>query len=108
MASAEDRILMEYAYSILMGVFALALLLYAGLIALTKSTDLIARSVSADIRDKKAYAAKFARVLALCAAAPAASALVGLIPGAILVAVLVLIAGFGLAIWLGVKRMGDA
>jgi len=52
---------MEYAYSILMGVFALALLLYAGLI-----------------------------------------------PGAILVAVLVLIAGFGLAIWLGVKRMGDA
>ncbi len=97
---------MEYAYSVLMACFSGALLLYAGILALTGDTDLIPRSWAARIRDRKTYARMTAKVTALAAAAPALSALVGLIPGAIPAALIVLAAALAFFLWLGVRVSG--
>ena len=96
---------MEYGFSILMLLFALALLIYAGWMALTKNYDMLpARArVSVDPKDKKAYTKQLAKVIALVAAAPALSALVGL--WNLMAAVIVLIAGIAVCIWLGTKIM---
>ena len=94
---------MEYAYSIIMGAFAVALLIYAGLMALTKDYKMLPfRSrVSVKPKDPKRYAFQLSKVIALVAAAPAISALIGL--WNILVAVIVLFVTIILFIWLGTK-----
>lgn len=96
---------MEYAYSIIMGAFAAALLIYAGLMALTKDYKMLPfRSrVSVKPKDPKRYAFQLSKVIALVAAAPAISALIGL--WNILVAVIVLFVTIVLFIWLGTKIM---
>ena len=99
---------MEYGYSILMFIFSGALLLYAGLIALTGSTALIPRSRAAKIRNPRRYARRFAGVLALTAGAPANSALVALWQGPGLWAVASLAAAFAVCIWAGAKLMEGA
>ena len=60
-------------FSILMFCFSGALFAYAALIAVTKDERLIARNQAskANRKDGKAYAALFAKVLALVAVAPA-------------------------------------
>ena len=96
---------MTYVYSILMAVFAGALLLYAALMALTKDYKMlpIRARQSVKPKDPKKYTAQLAKAIALVASAPALSALVGL--WNVMAAVVVLIAGFVLCIWLGTVIM---
>lgn len=96
---------MEYGYSVLMGIFAAALLLYAGLMALTKDYRMIpfrARQ-SFKPKDPKRYTARLSAVVALTALSPALSALAGLWNMA--AAVAVLIGSMVLFLWLGTKIM---
>ena len=96
---------MEYAYSILMGIFAAALLLYAGLMALTKDYKMLPYRSRQSVKPKnpKAYMTQLAKVVALVSLAPALSALIGL--WNLLAALIVLLAGFVGFIWLGTKIM---
>ena len=95
---------MDYAYSILMGIFAGALLLYAGLLFLTGDYGLIPKTGSAaKPKDPKRYARQFAKILALVALSPGFSALAGL--WNVIAALIVLVVVFILAIVLGVKIM---
>ena len=96
---------MEYGYSILMGIFSAAILLYAGLMALGGDYDMLpmrARN-SVNPKDKKKYARQLAKVIALVAISPALSALAGL--WNILAAVIVLLCTMALFIWLGTRLM---
>ncbi len=68
---------MEHVFSIVMFVLSGALLLYALLVRVS-GYDAIPRGYAAKPRDKKQYANKFALLLAMIAAAPAAAGLVGL------------------------------
>ena len=72
---------MEHGSSILMFIFAGALLLYAGLMAVTKDYNLLPlrARVSVKPKDKKAYTFQLAKVIALVAAAPALGGLAGLL-----------------------------
>ena len=96
---------MEYGYSIIMGVFSGALLLYAGLMFLTGDYDLIPTRARQSVKpkDPKRYMRQFAKVLALVALSPGLSALAGL--WNMIAAMIVLIVVFILAIVLGVKIM---
>ena len=69
---------MEYAFSILMFIFAGALLLYAGLLALTRDIRMVSRSYAAQVKDPKRYALQFAKLLAIVAAAPVLAGVAGL------------------------------
>ena len=96
---------MESAFSILMFIFSAALLLYAGLVAVG-GVKLIVRHWAAEIKDEKAYARRFARILALTALAPALSGVVGLLVDmeqSPFLPLLTLILGIIAAIWLGVR-----
>ena len=96
---------MEYGFSILMFIFAGALLLYAALMATTKNYNILPMraAVSVDPKDKKAYTAQLAKVIALVAAAVAAGAVTGLfnIPAGLIVMLVAVIA----AIWAGTRIM---
>lgn len=96
---------MEYAYSILMGIFAAALLLYAGLMALTKDYNMLPYRSRQSVKPKnpKAYMTQLAKVVALVALAPALSAIAGL--WSLLAALIVLLAGLVAFLWLGTKLM---
>lgn len=96
---------MEYAYSILMGIFAGALLLYAGLMALTKDYKMLPYRSQQAVKPKnpRLYMTQLAKVVALVALAPALSALAGL--WSLLAALIVLIAGLVGFLWLGTKLM---
>ena len=96
---------MEYGYSIIMGIFSAAILLYAGLMALTKDYKMLPFRARQSVRpkDPKRYAFQLSKVIALVALSPALSALTGLwnTPAA----VAVLIGAAILFIWLGTKIM---
>ena len=96
---------MEYAFSIFMGIFAGALLLYAGLMALTKDYNLLPIRARQSVKPKnpKKYTAQLAKVIALVALSPALSALTGLWNP--MAAMLVLIGSMIVFIWLGTKIM---
>ena len=96
---------MEYGYSILMGAFAAALLLYAGLMTWTKEYRLVPFRARQSVKpkDQKAYMTGLAKVVALVAAAPALSALVGL--WSLLAAGIVLIGGTVVFLWIGTRIM---
>lgn len=98
---------MQYAYSIIMCAFAVALLIYAGLMALTKDYNMLPLRSRASVKPKnpKKYAFQLSKVIALVSVAPAISALIGL--WNILVAAIVLILAVVLLIWLGTKIMKD-
>ena len=96
---------MEYGFSILMFCFSALLLIYAGLIY-KGNTGLIRRLWAAKIKDKKAYARRFAKILALTALAPLFSSIVALlvdIEQSPLFVVMTLILGVIAAIWFGVR-----
>ena len=104
---------MEYAYSVLMFVFAALLLLYAALVG-RGGFDMIPRGYAASVDDKKAYAKNFAKVLGIVAAAPAVSGLIALV-GVMLterddlvigISVIILIIGIVAALTAGVKMAG--
>ena len=96
---------MEYGYSILMVFFAAAILLYAGLMALTKDYKMLPLRARQSVKpkDPKRYAFQLSKVIALTALSPALSALAGLWNAA--AAVVVLIGSAVLFIWLGTKIM---
>ena len=96
---------MEYGYSILMAAFSAALLIYAGLMALTKDYKILPlrARVSVKPKDEKKYMTQLAKVVALTALSPALSALAGL--WNMTAAFVVLIAAAVLFIWLGTKIM---
>ena len=58
---------MEYAYSILMGIFSIAILLYAALMTLTKDYTILPQRAmqSVEPKDPKKYMTAFAKVIAL-------------------------------------------
>lgn len=96
---------MECGYSILMGCFSAALLLYAGLMTLTKDCKILPyrTRVSVKPKNEKKFMTQLAKVMALVALSPALSAFVGLWNKAVAGIVLVLAAI--LFIWLGTKIM---
>ena len=96
---------MEYGYSILMGIFAGLILIYAGLMALTKDYKMLPlrARVSVQPKDEKRYMKQLAKVVALVALAPALSALTGL--WNMMVALIVLVVSAVVFIWLGTKIM---
>ena len=96
---------MEYGYSILMGVFAAALLIYAGMMALLKDYKMLPyrARVSVKPKNEKLYMTQLAKVVALVALSPALSALTGL--WNMIAALVVLIVSAVLFIWLGTKLM---
>nr|WP_316621873.1 hypothetical protein [uncultured Ruminococcus sp.] len=96
---------MEYGYSILMGIFAGLILIYAGLMALTKDYRMLPlrARVSVQPKDEKRYMKQLAKVVALVALAPALSALTGL--WNLIAALIVLIVSAVVFIWLGTKIM---
>ena len=94
---------MDFAFSIIMFCFSGAILLYALLLALTKDMTMLQRRyrVSADIKDKKAYALMLAKIIAFVGISPLLAAIVGLISPAAGAAVFVI--SLILLIWLGVR-----
>ena len=98
---------MDYAYSILMGIFSGALLLYAGLMALTKDYKILPLRARTSVKpkDEKKYMTQLSKVVALVALSPLLSAVVGL--WNMLAALITLIAAAVLFIWLGTKIMRD-
>ena len=70
---------MEKAFPIFMLCFAGLLLVYAGILALTKDVMLIPHADKAKIPDPKAYALRFAGIMALVTIGPLASGIAGLI-----------------------------
>ena len=96
---------MEYGYSILMGIFAAAILLYAGLMALTKNYKILPVRATQSVKpkDEKRYMTQLSKVVALVALSPALSALTGL--WNMTAALVVLIVSAVLFIWLGTKIM---
>ena len=91
--------------SILLLIFSAALLLYAGLMAVTKDYKILPyrSQVSVKPKNPKAYMAQLAKVVALVAAVPAAGALAALWNG--IAAAVVLIGGLIVTLWLGTKIM---
>lgn len=96
---------METAFSILMFTFSGALLLYAGLLALTKDYKLLPYRARIAVRpkDPKKYAAGVAKCVALTAPGPALSGLVGLWSRAAAIPVLIVVTGG--CVWRGMKFM---
>ena len=95
-------------FSILMFCFSAALLLYAGLLALTRDIELIPRTGAAKIDDRRAYAAAFAKVIAVVALAPMSGGFYGLFNVGLGAASLLL--SFPVCIWIGVwifRRSGQ-
>ncbi len=90
-------------YAVLMLVFAGVLFLYAGILAKTKDVKLIPRTDAASIKNKAQYAENVAKVTALSALAPLASALIARITDAALPSVAVLVLGLAFMLWLGIR-----
>ena len=88
-----------------MGCFAAALLLYAGLMALTKDYKILPYRSRQSVKpkDPKRYMTGLSKVIALVALSPALSALAGL--WNMTAAVIVLVGSMILFIWLGTKIM---
>lgn len=96
---------MEYGFSILMAAFSAAVLLYAGLMALTKDYNMLPLRARTSVKPKnpKKYMTQLAKVVALVAISPALGALAGLWNPFAGMIVLILSAVF--FIWLGTKLM---
>ena len=60
-------------FAIIMFVFSGAILLYAGVLALTRDVGMLRRRYAAKMTDPRAYALKVAKVLAIVALSPALS-----------------------------------
>ena len=99
------EIILEYGYSVLMGIFSAMILLYAGFAAIFKDYKMLPLSARTSVKPKneKKYMAQFAKTLALVALSPALSALAGLWNMAAALIVLIVSAVF--FIWLGSRFM---
>lgn len=100
------EIILEYGYSVLMGIFSAMILLYAGLAAIFKDYRILPLRVRVSVakpKNEKKYMTQFAKMLALVALSPALSALAGLWNMAAALIVLIVSAVF--FIWLGSRIM---
>lgn len=99
---------MEYGYSILMGIFAGTLSLYAGFMALFKDYKMLPFRATQSVKPKneKVYMTQLAKVIALVACSPALSSVVGL--WNMTAALIVLITTGVIFIWLGTKLVKNA
>lgn len=100
------EIILEYGYSVLMGIFSAMILLYAGLAAIFKDYRILPLRVRVSVakpKNEKKYMTQFAKMLALVALSPALSALAGLWNMAAALIVLIVSAVF--FIWLGSRFM---
>ena len=91
--------------AILMLIFSAAILIYAGLLAVTKDYKMlpIKAQIAVKPKDEKAYAAALAKCIALTAAVPALTALVMFWHSVL--AAIVFVVGLALALWAGTKIM---
>ena len=94
-----------HSLSILLLCFSAALFLYAWILYRTQNSKLIAYDYAVKMKDPKAYARQFAKVIALVATAPLLSALVGLFTDSGKWTFRVLLGGVILAIAIGVDMM---
>lgn len=94
-------------FTIFMFLFAGAVLLYAGLLARTKDYKMLPLRARQSVKpkNKKRYTVQLSKVIALVAAAPALSGIVGIWSG--IGAGIAFVAGLILCIWLGTKIMRD-
>ena len=100
------EIILEYGYSVLMGIFSAMILLYAGFAAIFKDYRILPLRVRVSVakpKNEKKYMTQFAKMLALVALSPALSALAGLWNMAAALIVLIVSAVF--FIWLGSRIM---
>ena len=100
------EIILEYGYSVLMGIFSAMILLYAGFAAIFKDYRILPLRVRVSVakpKNEKKYMTQFAKTLALVALSPALSALAGLWNMAAALIVLIVSAVF--FIWLGSRIM---
>ena len=99
---------MEQGFSILMFIFAGALLLYAGLMALIKDYKMLPYRARQSVTPKnpKKYMVQLAKIVALVAAMIAAGAAVALWNGA--VGAVVMVFGAVAALWCGTKIIKKA
>ena len=91
-------------FSIIMFCFSGAILLYAGIMGLTGDSSMLCKQWALKTDDKKAYARKVAKILALTALAPALAGVAGLF--STMAGLIMLVVGFVAFIWLGVKITG--
>ena len=96
---------MEHAFSILMGIFAGMILIYAALMALTKDYKILPYRSRNSVKPKneKLYMMQLSKVMALVSLSPALCALTGLWND--IAAAVVLIVSLIVFIWLGTKIM---
>lgn len=92
-------------FSILMFIFSGALLLYAGLLALTKDYALIPRGDAVAPRDKAAYVRAFAKAIAVAALAPMSAGFIALFSPAL--GGIMLVSNFASCIWIGTLFFRD-
>ena len=99
---------MEQGFSILMFIFAGALFLYAGLMALIKDYKMLPYRARQSVKPKnpKKYMVQLAKIVALVAAMIAAGAAVALWNGAI--GAVVMVIGVIAALWCGTKIIKKA
>ena len=88
-------------FSIIMFCFSGAILLYAGVLGLTGDITMVRKHWAAQMDDKKVYARKVAKILAITALAPALAGAVGLLNS--LAGIIALLVGMFAFIWLGVR-----
>ena len=92
-------------FCILMLIFAGAILLYAGLLALTKDYGLIMRGYSTQPKDKKAYTMAFAKMMAVVAMSPLSAAFYGYFN--VTLGIVALPLSMVVCIWLGTQFFRD-
>ncbi len=66
-------------FAILMFAFAALHLIYAGIMYLTKDSKMVMRDYAVNMKDKKAYARQFAKVVALFALSPILSGIAAMV-----------------------------
>jgi len=87
--------------AIIMFVFSGAILLYAGVLALTRDVKMLQRRYATKIKDPRAYTLKVAKILAIVAVSPALTGVAALFSN--MAAAIVFVVSFVASIWLGVK-----
>ena len=94
---------MEHGFSILMLIFAAALLLYAVILAITKDYNMLPYRATVSVKPKnpKKYTVQLAKVIALVALAVAVGAGISFLNA--LAGAVVILAGVIAAIWAGTK-----
>lgn len=90
-------------FSILMLCFSGGLLLYAGLLAVTKNYNLIPRNYASQVKDKRAYTLKVAKVIALVAIPPFHCAIAAIFND--ILAISVLLVEMIMALWIATVIM---